>query len=153
MTSVLGPAGVPPRDPFLAALLKWSLHWAGRVGFGLYWGNMSAVKDHLHELVEQIEPSQLEDAVRVLESKVAGKPAAANGAGTKLPHRHLESEWMRANREELAKHRGKWVVIEGSRLVSVDEYYRVARDQATAEGIKVPFIYRVPPDDLPFAGF
>ena len=45
------------------------------------------------------------------------------------------------------------MVIEGSRLVSVDEDYRVARDLATAEGIKVPFIYRVPPDDLPFAGF
>jgi hypothetical protein len=114
---------------------------------------MSAVKDRLHQLVEQIEPSQLEDAVRVLESKVTEKPAAGNGARKTLPHRHQESEWMRTHQEELAMHRGKWVVIEGNRLVAVDEDYSVARDQATAEGIKIPLIFRVPPDDLPFAGF
>jgi hypothetical protein len=105
---------------------------ASGLRFQVILGDMGAVKDRLHELVEQIEPSQLEETMRVLESKVVEKPAAGNGAATALPHRHQESEWMRTHREELAKHRGKWVVIEGSRLVAVDEDYCVARDQATA---------------------
>jgi hypothetical protein len=84
-----------------------------------------------------------------LESKVKEDSAPAV---PKKRHRQDESEWMNTHQDVLNAHRGEWVVIEGSQLIAADPDYMVARNIATAAGIKVPFIYRVPEDDLPFAG-
>ena len=60
---------------------------------------------------------------------------------------------MRTHQEELNRHRGKWALIEGSELLAVDSDYNNVSLKAKEAGIKVPFIYRIPPDDLPWAGF
>jgi hypothetical protein len=114
---------------------------------------MSADRDQLRELIDRLEPSRAEEAVRVLKSMIAETPAGENGATKRLPHRYEEAEWIRTHQDELAKHRGKWVLLEGSKLLAVDEDHDKVWLQAKAVGIKVPLIFRAPPDDLPFAGF
>ena len=106
-------------------------------------------KEHARELLDRLEPPQAEAAVRFLESMVN------EDSGSEPPkkrHRQDESEWMATHQEELNAHRGEWVVIEGSQLIAADPDCLTARNKATEAGIKVPFIYRVPEDDLPFAG-
>lgn len=110
-------------------------------------------KEHAHELIERLEPSRMEDAVRVLESLVAKKTNGDNGAPKRLSYRHEEMQWLNTHQDELAAHRGKWVLLEGSKLLAVDADHDIVWEQAKAVGIKRPLIFRVPPDDLPFAGF
>jgi hypothetical protein len=113
---------------------------------------MSAANDRLHELVERIEPSRADEATRLLETMIAEKPAGENGTAKRLPHRHEEAEWVRTHHDELAKHRGKWVLVEGSQLLAVDDDHDKVWLKAKEAGIKVPLIFRAPSDDLPFAG-
>ena len=106
-------------------------------------------KEHAHELIDRLKPQQAEAAVRFLKSMVNEEPQ------TDVPkkrHRQDESEWMATHQDELNAHRGEWVVIEGSQMIAADPDYLTARNKATAAGIRVPFIYQVPEDDLPFAG-
>jgi hypothetical protein len=106
-------------------------------------------KEHVLELVDRLQPSQVGRAISYLES--LAREAATPDAPQKR-HRQDESEWMATHQDVLNAHRGEWVVIEGSQMIAADPDYMTARNQATAAGIKVPFIYRVPEDDLPFAG-
>jgi hypothetical protein len=106
-------------------------------------------KEQVLELVERLKPSQVERAICYLQSLT--REAAAVDAPQKR-HRQDESEWMATHQDVLNAHRGEWVVIEGSRLVAADPDCLTARNIALKEGIKIPFIYRVPEDDLPFAG-
>jgi hypothetical protein len=114
---------------------------------------MSAAKDRLRELIEQIEPSQLEHAVRVLESLVAERPAEADNGSAREIRRRKASQWLSTHHEELKAYRGKWILLEGDQLLGVDEDFHALSLKAKAAGIDVPFIYRVPPNDLPFVGF
>jgi hypothetical protein len=104
-------------------------------------------KEHAHELLDRLKPSQAEVAVRFLESMVNEE---STSEAPKRRHRQDESEWMATHQEELNAHRGEWVVIEGSQMVAADPDYLTARNRATAAGIRVPFIFQVPEDDLPF---
>jgi hypothetical protein len=107
-------------------------------------------KEHVHELVDRLKPTQVEDAIHYLESKVNEDSATE---APKKRHRQDESEWMATHQHVLNAHRGEWVVIEGSELIAADPDYMTARNIATAAGIKVPLIIQVPENDLPFAGF
>jgi hypothetical protein len=106
-------------------------------------------REQAHELVDRLKPPQAAAAVRFLEAMMNEDSATE---APKKRHRQDESEWMATHQEELNSHRGEWVVIEGSRLVAADPDCLTARNIALKEGIKIPFIYRVPEDDLPFAG-
>jgi hypothetical protein len=106
-------------------------------------------KEHARELVDLLEPPQVEAAVRFLESMVN---EASTPEAPKKRHRQDESEWMATHEAELNAHRGEWVVIEGSQMIAADPDCLTAHNKATEAGIKVPFLYRVPEDDLPFAG-
>lgn len=110
---------------------------------------MSAVKDRLHELIEQMEPSQLEEAVRVLEPKLVEKPVVYSDRELR---RQKSSEWLCTHDEEMKAYRGKWILLEGHQLLGVDDDFHTLFVRAKAAGIDVPFVYPVPPNDLPFVG-
>ena len=109
----------------------------------------SKEKEHVLELVDRLKPGQVERVTRYLES-LAREDSTSEA--TNKRHRQDESEWMATHQDVLNAHRGEWVVIEGSQLISADPDYMTARNIATAAGIKVPFIFQVPENDLPFAG-
>jgi hypothetical protein len=114
---------------------------------------MSAVttneKERVLELVDRLKPPQVRDAIRYLESMVNQDSVPE---ALKKRHRQDESEWMATHQDVLNAHRGEWVVIEGSQMIAADPDYMTVENKAIQAGIKVPFIYRVPEDDLPFAG-
>ena len=134
-------------------------------------------KEHARELVDRLEPPQVEPGVRFLEEMVNGMSLSEeyrsafdkaeayldSGAASEVPaesvavpkkrHRQDESEWMATHQDELNAHRGEWVVIEGSQMIAADPDYLTARNRAVAAGITVPLIFQVPENDLPFAGF
>lgn len=116
-----------------------------------YTGGMSAVKDRLHELVDRVEPSRVEEAARALEFFVAETPAVLNDAAREL-RRRKASLWLATHDDELEACRGKWILLEGDQLLGVDTDLHTLSLKAKAAGIEVPFIYRVPPNDLPFVG-
>ena len=94
--------------------------------------------------------------VRVLEAMsadiAAEKPAVEEDAAREL-RRQKASKWLATHDQELKAYRGKWILLEGDQLLAVDEDYHTVRLKAEASGIEVPFIYPVPLNDLPFAGF
>jgi len=110
---------------------------------------MSAVKDRLHELVEGMDPSSAEALVRALEPKLVEKPVVYRDRELR---RQKSSEWLCTHDEEMKAYRGKWILLEGDQLVGVDEDFHTLSLQAKAAGIEVPFLYPVPPNDLPFVG-
>ena len=48
-----------------------------------------------------------------------------------------EREWLKAHRHEYV---GKWVVLDGDRLVGAGEDPRPIVEQARAEGVTLPFV-------------
>lgn len=109
-----------------------------------YTGDMSAVKDRLHELVERMDPSRAEELVRVLERKLVEKPVVYTDRELR---RRKASEWLCTHDEEMKAYRGKWILLEGDQLLAVDDDHHAVWLRAKAAGIEVPFIYQVPPDD------
>ena len=65
--------------------------------------------------------------------------------------RVLERKWLAEHR---ADYGGKWVVLDGDRLVSVGTNGRDVYEEARRQGIKIPFLARVELlDSLPFGGW
>lgn len=62
--------------------------------------------------------------------------------------RTKEMKWVAGNRAAFA---GRWVAVEGDRLVAADEDAQKVFDAAKAEGIGSPFVVHILPEDpLPF---
>ena len=62
------------------------------------------------------------------------------------PFRDREMTWINGHAEELATHRGKWVVVEGAQILASDPAYQAARDEAVRAGVDCPLIFFVPDD-------
>lgn len=68
-------------------------------------------------------------------------------ATERTAYRHREMTWLRSHSAELTAHRGKWVVLEGQRILASEGEYGAARQQAVLAGIHRPLIFLVPDDD------
>ena len=55
-----------------------------------------------------------------------------------------EIEWVDAHAEDLAALAGEWVAVDGSGIVVHGKDYMQTRAAAIAQGVRVPFIFRVP---------
>ncbi len=65
--------------------------------------------------------------------------------------RELARKWLAQHR---ADYGGKWVVLDGDRLVSVGTNGREVCEEARRQGIEIPFLARVEPLDAPpFGGW
>ena len=62
--------------------------------------------------------------------------------------RAAELGWIAGHIECLtSKFKGHWLILEGSKLFSAHRDLRVAADKARKEGVRFPFVYRIPEDD------
>lgn len=59
------------------------------------------------------------------------------------------NEWLKQHRHEYA---GKWVVLDGDRLVGYGDDPRPIVAQARAEGVQVPFVEFIRDESEPFMG-
>jgi hypothetical protein len=101
-------------------------------------------KEQVLELIERLNPSQVRDAIRYLESIVDG--------GARLEYYKKRREWSATHEEELKAYRGQWVLVEPSGIVAADADHDVVWRRAKELGIDVPLMFRVWENDLPFAG-
>lgn len=62
-----------------------------------------------------------------------------------------EFRWLKEHKHEYV---GKWVLVEGDQLISVNDTGKEAYAAARAAGIKSPFVHLIhPEEDLPFGGW
>ncbi len=59
-------------------------------------------------------------------------------------------QWIEENKEE---YDGKWVVLDGDKLISHGKDAKTVYDEARAKGIKSPFLERVKAKVLPWGGW
>ncbi len=71
----------------------------------------------------------------------------------KSSFRQEEMEWIEKHRDELFAFQGKWVAIEGNKLISSSHNFDEAFARAKSLGIDVPFIFYIPSlDEDPLMG-
>lgn len=58
-------------------------------------------------------------------------------------------EWLKAHRHEYI---GKWIVLDGDRLIGAGDDPRPIVEQARAEGVKLPFVEFIRDTSEPFMG-
>ena len=60
-----------------------------------------------------------------------------------------EEEWLKENRKKFI---GKWIVLDGKRLVGFGENPVEIFNKAKEEGVKIPFVQFITDDSKPFWG-
>ena len=59
----------------------------------------------------------------------------------------LEMVWLVRNAQELARHRGEWLLIQGAQLLVHSRDFAVVRTAVEQRQIRSPFVYYVPTDE------
>lgn len=60
-----------------------------------------------------------------------------------------ERKWLEENQD---KYIGKWVVLDGDKLVGAGDDPKPFVEEARANGVKVPFVQFIEDDSIPFTG-
>lgn len=85
------------------------------------------------------------------ENGILLKPAIQVKESSVLSKREQARKWINENREEYV---GKWVVLDGDKLISVGANSREVCEEARNKGIEAPFLAKVEAvNSLPFAGW
>ena len=94
----------------------------------------------LTEILEQawnLPAAQQRQIVEVLQNNLRRQ---TTGSNADAETRRKRLEWLKANREEYA---GKYVALDGDRLVGHAATIREAREQAQEKGVENPFLVRL----------
>ena len=68
--------------------------------------------------------------------------------------RERELQWLKDNPDELESLQGKWIAIEGDKLIAEGDAFEAVYEATREQGIEVPFIFLVPPKEaIVFVGF
>jgi hypothetical protein len=68
--------------------------------------------------------------------------------------RETELQWLNEHAAEMERLQGKWITIEGDKLVAEGDSFDAVYEAARKNGIEIPFIFPVPPtEDAIFVGF
>lgn len=109
-------------------------------------GKNELILDELHKVGALAEP-QNGSAESVHEIRKELKPIRR----VPMIDMSREFQWLKEHKHEYI---GKWVVVEGDQLISVNDTGKEAYAAGHAAGIESPFVeYISPIDDLPFGGW
>lgn len=68
--------------------------------------------------------------------------------------REKELQWLKEHATDLERLQGKWITIEGDKLIAEGDSFDAVYEAARKNGIEIPFIFLVPPkEDTIFVGF
>jgi hypothetical protein len=102
------------------------------------------IEEAILDTVRRLPPAKQEAVLRFADGLEQQSPARRAPSRD----RSREMSWLRQNR---AAYADQWVVVEGDRLVVADADAAKAFATAKSEGIDVPFLAHVLPEDpLPF---
>lgn len=104
------------------------------------------LEEAILEEVRELPVAKQEEALRL----VRGLRTPQKTRRVPMRDRSREMQWIQDNRKAYAD---KWVAIEGDRLIMADDDAMKVYEAAKAEGIEVPMVIHIlPEDDLPFVG-
>ncbi len=68
--------------------------------------------------------------------------------------RETELQWLKEHATEVERLQGKWITIEGDKLIAEGDSFDAVYEAVRKKGIEIPFIFLVPPkEDAIFLGF
>jgi len=68
--------------------------------------------------------------------------------------RETELQWLKEHAAEVERLQGKWITIEGDKLIAEGDSFDAVYEAVRKKGIEIPFIFLVPPkEDAIFVGF
>lgn len=68
--------------------------------------------------------------------------------------RERELQWLKDHQDELERLQGKWIAIEGDKLIAEGDAFGAVYEATKEKGVEIPFIFLVPPkEDVVFVGF
>ena len=103
-----------------------------------------SLEEAILDKVRHLPPAKQEEVLRFADS-LQRKPTPRE---VPARSRQREMKWIADNRSAYA---GQWVAVEGDRLVAASMDARKVFLAAKAEGIEIPFVVHVLPEDsLPF---
>ena len=107
---------------------------------------MSATLDKIKEEMRGLAPEELQE-VRELADSLLSEPAPP----AEPPDSTSEQRWLAEHGREYA---GKWVALDGDRLLAHGENAREVYAAVRDSDVRLPLVVRVsPPDQLPFGGW
>ena len=110
---------------------------------------MSPNFEKVIESIQQLPLIEQEKVLHWLEEKRKPRPTGENW-NERVEKFHLALRWIDEHRQEFL---GKWVCLDGDRLVSYGEDAKKVYSEAKAEGIEIPFIEQVREEETaPFWG-
>lgn len=98
--------------------------------------NGVSVEDYLNEVAKEKPNNRNGDLPKVRRTK------------TKVDF-SKQHKWLEENRD---KYIGKWVVLDGDKLVGAGDDPKPFVEQARANGVKIPFVQFIEDDSIPFMG-
>ena len=99
--------------------------------------------DTLKQQAERLSAEEQHELAQYLKQRAATAPARHSGGQnnhSQALQRQQHMQWLKAHREEYA---GRYVALDGDRLVGQGKTLREAHQQAKAQGIAEPFLMRV----------
>jgi hypothetical protein len=103
-----------------------------------------SLEEAILDRVRRLPPAKQEEVLRFAD----GLQHADTARIVPYRDRTREIKWIDANRSAYA---GRWVAVEGDRLIAADSDALKVFAAAKSEGIQVPFVVHVLPEDpLPF---
>lgn len=116
---------------------------------------LTALKDQLASLTPEEKLELAEFLTEQSRSNRPGsapeRPAPATVGNNAVLRRAQHLAWLKSHREEYA---GKYVALDGDRLVGCGSNIREAHEQARQGGVARPFLVHVSSaDDAPFGGW
>lgn len=110
------------------------------------------------ETPEEIALRCLAAAAQQIRSEQSAKSNGQSGVGPRPKVKHAkqidlsrEMNWLKEHRHEYI---GKWIALDGDRLVAQGTSAREVYETARQAGVEIPFLTHVdPPDPFPFGGW
>jgi len=67
--------------------------------------------------------------------------------------RETELQWLNEHAAEVERLQGKWITVEGDKLIAEGDSFDAVYEAARKKGIEIPFVFLVPPkEDAIFVG-
>jgi len=107
---------------------------------------MSATLDKIKEEMKSLPPEELQEVRELADSLLSEPTSLAEPLDSTS-----EQRWLAEHGRDYA---GKWVALDGDRLLAQGENAREVYAAVRDSGVRLPLVVRVsPPDQLPFGGW
>ena len=109
--------------------------------------------EQLAETVKALPQSDRDrffDLIETVGTNLVENNGGDRSAAEQAERFQLSMKWLHDHKQE---YDGKWVCLDGERLIASGDDGLAVFNEAKAKGVKVPFLERVKANELPFGGW